>query len=46
MLLSLRQLYRKKLRASDGDIGHVEDFYFNDLCFFTYSRHKDSIASR
>jgi hypothetical protein len=30
MLLSLRQLYRKKLRASDGDIGHVEDFYFND----------------
>jgi len=30
MLLSLRQLYRKKLRASDGDIGHVEDFYFDD----------------
>ena len=30
MLLSLRQLYRKKLRSSDGDIGHVEDFYFND----------------
>ena len=30
MLLSLKQLYRKKLRASGGDIGHVEDFYFND----------------
>ena len=30
MLRSLRQLYGKKLRASDGDIGHVEDFYFND----------------
>src|SRR5215471_11437762 len=30
MVVSLRQLYRKKLRASDGDIGHVEDFYFND----------------
>ena len=24
------QLYRKKLRESDGDIGHVKDFYFND----------------
>jgi len=30
MLRSLRQFYRKKLRASDGHIGHVEDFYFND----------------
>src|SRR5947208_14773227 len=30
MLLSLRQLYGKKLGASDGDIGHVKDFYFND----------------
>ena len=30
MLLSLRHLYEKKLGASDGDIGHVEDFYFND----------------
>jgi len=30
MLLSLRQLYGKKLGASDGDIGHVRDFYFND----------------
>ena len=30
MLRSLRQLYGKKLSASDGDIGHVKDFYFND----------------
>ena len=30
MLRSLRQLYGKKLGASDGDIGHVKDFYFND----------------
>ena len=28
MLRSLRQLYGKKLGASDGDIGHVKDFYF------------------
>ena len=30
MLRSLKQLYEKKLGASDGDIGHVKDFYFND----------------
>src|SRR4026209_1089107 len=30
MLRSLRQLYGKKLGASDGVIGHVKDFYFND----------------
>src|SRR5438552_12464650 len=30
MLRSLMQLYGKKLGASDGDIGHVKDFYFND----------------
>ena len=30
MLRNLRQLYGKKLGASDGDIGHVKDFYFND----------------
>src|ERR1051325_8609750 len=30
MLRSLRQLYGKKLGASDGDIGHVRDFYFHD----------------
>ena len=30
MLRSLGQLYGKKLGASDGDIGYVKDFYFND----------------
>jgi sporulation protein YlmC with PRC-barrel domain len=30
MLRSVRQLYGKKLAASDGHIGHVKDFYFND----------------
>ena len=30
MLRSLREVYGKKLGASDGDIGHVKDFYFND----------------
>ena len=30
MLRSIRQLHGKTLRASDGDIGHVKDFYFND----------------
>src|SRR5208283_3321491 len=30
MLRSIRQLYGKKLGASDGEIGHVKDFYFND----------------
>src|SRR6266496_3886616 len=30
MVRSLRQLYGKKLGASDGDIGHVKDFYIND----------------
>jgi sporulation protein YlmC with PRC-barrel domain len=30
MLRSIRQLYGKTLGASDGDIGSVEDFYFND----------------
>src|SRR5205814_7025091 len=30
MLRSLGQLYGKKLGASDGDIAHVRDFYFND----------------
>jgi hypothetical protein len=30
MLRSIRQLYGKKLGASDGHIGHVKDFYFND----------------
>ena len=31
MLQSIKQLYGKKLGASDGDIGHVKDFYFSDL---------------
>ena len=30
MLLSIKQLYGEKLRASDGEIGHVKDFYFDD----------------
>ena len=30
MLRSIKQLYGEKLHASDGDIGHVKDFYFND----------------
>jgi sporulation protein YlmC with PRC-barrel domain len=30
MLRSLKQLYGDKLGASDGDIGHVKDFYFDD----------------
>lgn len=30
MLKSIRQLYGKKLGSSDGAIGHVKDFYFDD----------------
>jgi len=30
MLKSIKQLYGAKLAASDGDIGHVKDFYFDD----------------
>ncbi len=30
MLQSIRQLYGNKLGASDGEIGHVKDFYFDD----------------
>ena len=30
MLHSIEQRYGAKLRASDGDIGHVRDFYFDD----------------
>lgn len=30
MLRSIQKLYGSKLGASDGDIGHVKDFYFND----------------
>ena len=27
---SLKELYETKLAATDGDIGHVKDFYFDD----------------
>jgi hypothetical protein len=30
MFTNIEQLYGKKLGASDGDIGHVKDFYFDD----------------
>jgi len=30
MLKNIKQLYGNKLCASDGDIGHVKDFYFDD----------------
>ncbi len=30
MLLSVRQLYGKRLHASDGEVGRVKDFYFDD----------------
>ncbi len=30
MLRSIKQLYRDKLGALDGPIGHVKDFYFDD----------------
>ncbi len=30
MLQSIKQLYGKKLGASDGEIGHVKDLYFDD----------------
>ena len=30
MLRSINQLYGSKLRASDGEIGHVSDLYFDD----------------
>ena len=30
MLQNLQDLYRTKLAASDGSIGHVQDFYFDD----------------
>jgi hypothetical protein len=31
MLQDSRQLYGKKLAATDGPIGHVKDFYFDDV---------------
>ena len=30
MLQSIKQLYGHKIGASDGEIGHVKDFYFDD----------------
>jgi uncharacterized protein YrrD len=30
MLRSVKQLYGDSLRASDGEIGHIKDFYFDD----------------
>jgi hypothetical protein len=30
MLRSIKQLYGGKLHASDGEIGHVKEFYFDD----------------
>ncbi|MGI8436113.1 MAG: PRC-barrel domain-containing protein [Chthoniobacterales bacterium] len=30
MLHSIQDRYGEKLRASDGEIGHVKDFYFDD----------------
>ncbi|MDI1249250.1 MAG: PRC-barrel domain-containing protein [Lacunisphaera sp.] len=30
MLQNIQQLYGRKLGATDGDIGHVKDFYFDD----------------
>jgi hypothetical protein len=30
MLQSINQLYRDKIGASDGEIGHLNDFYFDD----------------
>jgi hypothetical protein len=30
MLHSIKQLYGDKLGASDGGIGHISDFYFDD----------------
>ena len=30
MLRSIKQLHGDKLAASDGEIGHVKDFYFDD----------------
>jgi uncharacterized protein YrrD len=30
MLQSIKELYGEKLGASDGEIGHVKDFYFDD----------------
>ena len=33
MLRSIKQICGDKLSASDGEIGHVKDFYFDDQCW-------------
>jgi hypothetical protein len=43
MLRSIKQLYKKKLDTSDGDIGRVKDFYFSDQqwgCPICYRGHR------
>jgi hypothetical protein len=30
MLLNIKELYGNRIAATDGDIGHVKDFYFDD----------------
>jgi len=30
MLRSIKQLYGDELKAKDGEIGHIKDFYFDD----------------
>jgi hypothetical protein len=30
MLRSIKQLYGDELRATDGEIGRIKDFYFDD----------------
>lgn len=31
MLINIKKLYGKKLAAKDGEIGHVKDFYFDEV---------------
>jgi len=33
MTCSFQQLYGKKLKTTDGEIGHVNDFYIDDRCW-------------
>ena len=30
MLQNIKELYDSKISASDGEIGHIKDFYFDD----------------
>lgn len=55
MLRSIKQISGDKLRAYDGDIGHVKDFYFDDKHWAvryviadtgsSYDTHRDSMQS-